>query len=90
MSGTDMAYAAMPCPVLTWRMLLCHVRYCPSECCYRAMRCPLCCYAFAMRCPVLRPLCCYRRGPSGWVYARYGPERYRIVQLIWYRSGQIR
>eukprot|EP00961_Rhodomonas_salina_P026289 355010-Rhodomonas_salina.1 len=27
MSGTDIAYAAMLCPVLTLRMLLCHVRY---------------------------------------------------------------
>eukprot|EP00961_Rhodomonas_salina_P092202 1240714-Rhodomonas_salina.4 len=24
MSGTDITYAAIPCPVLTWRMLLAH------------------------------------------------------------------
>eukprot|EP00961_Rhodomonas_salina_P159542 2148453-Rhodomonas_salina.1 len=34
MSGTDLAYAAMRCPVLTYRMLLCDVRYWHSVCCY--------------------------------------------------------
>eukprot|EP00961_Rhodomonas_salina_P115053 1548206-Rhodomonas_salina.3 len=38
MHGTGIAYAAMQCMVLIWRMLLCDVRYWHSMCCYAMYR----------------------------------------------------
>eukprot|EP00961_Rhodomonas_salina_P177327 2391367-Rhodomonas_salina.1 len=68
MSGTDLAYAATPCLVLTSRVLLRHVCTDLAYAAMRAMPClvlTVCCYAY---------VCCYAVPGTDIVYAATRPR----------------